>query len=164
MKKLLSFLGTITLISTPIVALTAFSKIINNEHNSNKVNKQLLTNSEQSNKTYSLKKGLNNKKTNSKYLNDKNLDKSDKKGFFKSNSLICPTSCSDFLCKWKQNGITEILNSAWEGHNGLTPSLYSDVNYIPVNIIKNQAILVKKILPQLGFTKDNPWYFYVEGY
>ena len=67
---------------------------------------------------------------------------------------------------WPKDGVVDLLNGAWESMGGLVPELYNDVVYTPVTLIKGTPVLVQMYFKDgiLGFTKNNPLYFYVKGH
>ena len=64
---------------------------------------------------------------------------------------------------WKSDQVITLLNQNWSQMGGLVESLIPYVSYQPVKIIYNQTTLCEMYLPILGFTKDHPRYFYIEG-
>ena len=64
---------------------------------------------------------------------------------------------------WQRKQIITLLNLDWGDLGGLVDSLIPYVSYEPVKIIYNQPTLCEMYLPILGFTKDHPRYFYIEG-
>ncbi len=64
---------------------------------------------------------------------------------------------------WKSDLVTSTLNQEWSNMGGLVESLIPYVSYKPVTIIYNKPTLSEMYLPILGFTKDHPRPFYIEG-
>ncbi len=64
---------------------------------------------------------------------------------------------------WKSDEVTSTLNQEWSQIGGLVDSLIPYVSYKPVTIIYNQPTKSEMYLPILGFTKDHPRPFYIEG-
>ena len=61
--------------------------------------------------------------------------------------------------EWNEDGIDTALNSAWSFGD-----FEQYVSYEPTPLIFGQLTLVKMYCPLLGWTKDNPRYFYVQTY
>ena len=61
--------------------------------------------------------------------------------------------------EWNEDGIDTALNSAWSFGD-----FEQYVSYEPTPLIFGQLTLVKLYCPLLGWTKDNPRYFYVKPY
>ena len=64
---------------------------------------------------------------------------------------------------WKKDQVASTLNQEWINMKGLVDSLIPYVSYKPVKIIFNQPSLSEMYLPILGFTKEHPRPFYIEG-
>ena len=61
--------------------------------------------------------------------------------------------------EWKDYQMVEQLNSAWNFE-----SFSQYVSYVPINtLVPNTPVKEKLLCPLLGYTKNNPRYFYVEA-
>ncbi len=83
----------------------------------------------------------------------------------KTSPLMVPVGSSKQILpsEWKKYPIIRSLNLDWSQLDGLVKSLFPCVFYKPVKIIYNQPTLCEMYLPILGFTKDHPRPFYIEG-
>ena len=97
------------------------------------------------------------------YKQKKELD--DPRNGEKQNALPVHLGSHETIKPPWDEGIIKELDSDWESIGGLTTSLYSDVVYKPVTLRKDTPVLVKMYFKDgiLGYTKNHPLSFYVEG-
>ena len=79
--------------------------------------------------------------------------------------ILLPTGGADKILpnEWDKDQVSYTLNSSWSSMGGLDDGLDSYATYKKVTIIKGKPVLCEMYLPKLGFTKENPVYFYVKG-
>ena len=61
---------------------------------------------------------------------------------------------------WTADQIDEALDTAWN----FGADFKNYVTFVPTTLIPNQPVVVKMYCPLLGYTIDNPRYFYAEAY